>query len=42
MALPRDAFEVVIIGGEIAGNALATLLSRAGRAVLTSAGVAAT
>lgn len=34
MSLPGEAFEVVIIGGGIAGNALATVLSRAGRAVL--------
>ena len=34
MSLPREAFEVVIIGGGIAGNALAAVLARAGRAVL--------
>jgi 2-polyprenyl-6-methoxyphenol hydroxylase-like FAD-dependent oxidoreductase len=34
MSFPREAFEVVIIGGGIADNALATVLARAGRAVL--------
>src|SRR5262245_22517253 len=31
---PREEFDVIIIGGGIAGNALATVLARAGRAVL--------
>src|SRR5438445_9574752 len=34
MPLGQEMFEVVIIGGGIAGNALATVLARAGRAVL--------
>jgi 2-polyprenyl-6-methoxyphenol hydroxylase-like FAD-dependent oxidoreductase len=34
MALSGEAFEVVIIGGGIAGNALAAVLAHAGRAVL--------
>jgi 2-polyprenyl-6-methoxyphenol hydroxylase-like FAD-dependent oxidoreductase len=34
MSLQRDAYEVVIIGGGVAGSALATVLARAGRAVL--------
>jgi len=34
MSFRREAFDVVIIGGGIAGNALATVLARAGRAVL--------
>jgi menaquinone-9 beta-reductase len=34
MSPPREAFDVVIIGGGIAGNALATVLARAGRTVL--------
>ena len=34
MSLQREAYEVVIIGGGIAGNALATVLARGGRAVL--------
>jgi 2-polyprenyl-6-methoxyphenol hydroxylase-like FAD-dependent oxidoreductase len=34
MSPPREAFEVVIIGGGIAGNALAAVLARAGRTVL--------
>src|SRR5262245_9707958 len=34
MPLPQETFEVVIIGGGIAGNALATVLARAGKAVL--------
>ena len=32
--VPREALDVIIIGGGIAGNALATVLARAGRAVL--------
>ena len=31
---PREAFEVIIIGGGIAGNALAAVLAQAGRAIL--------
>jgi 2-polyprenyl-6-methoxyphenol hydroxylase-like FAD-dependent oxidoreductase len=34
MSSSRESFEVVIIGGGIAGNALATVLARAGEAVL--------
>jgi 2-polyprenyl-6-methoxyphenol hydroxylase-like FAD-dependent oxidoreductase len=34
MSSPREAFEVIIIGGGIAGNALAAVLARAGKAVL--------
>jgi 2-polyprenyl-6-methoxyphenol hydroxylase-like FAD-dependent oxidoreductase len=34
MPLPQETFEVIIIGGGIAGNALAAVLARAGRAVL--------
>ena len=34
MSSQRDVFEVVIVGGGIAGNALAAVLARAGRAVL--------
>jgi 2-polyprenyl-6-methoxyphenol hydroxylase-like FAD-dependent oxidoreductase len=34
MSLPREAFDVVIIGGGIAGNSLAAVLARAGKAVL--------
>ena len=34
MSSSRESFEVVIIGGGIAGNALAAVLARAGRAVL--------
>lgn len=34
MSLQGEAFEVVIIGGGIAGNALAAVMARAGRAVL--------
>ena len=34
MPLPQETFEAVIIGGGIAGNALAAVLARAGRAVL--------
>ncbi len=33
-AVPREAFEVIIIGGGIAGSALAAVLAKAGRAVL--------
>lgn len=34
MSSPRAAFEVIIIGGGIAGNALAAVLARAGKSVL--------
>src|SRR4029453_18503905 len=34
MSLPREAFDVVIIGGGIAGNSLAAVLARAGKAIL--------
>jgi 2-polyprenyl-6-methoxyphenol hydroxylase-like FAD-dependent oxidoreductase len=34
VSFPQEAFEVIIIGGGIAGNALAAVLARAGRAVL--------
>ena len=34
VSFPREAFEVIIIGGGIAGNALAAVLAQAGRAVL--------
>lgn len=34
MSSSRESFEVIIIGGGIAGNALAAVLARAGRAVL--------
>jgi 2-polyprenyl-6-methoxyphenol hydroxylase-like FAD-dependent oxidoreductase len=34
MPLSQETFDVVIIGGGIAGNALATVLARAGKAVL--------
>jgi 2-polyprenyl-6-methoxyphenol hydroxylase-like FAD-dependent oxidoreductase len=34
MSLQRRAFDVIIVGGGIAGNALATVLARAGKAVL--------
>lgn len=34
MALRHETFDVVIIGSGIAGSALATVLSRAGKAVL--------
>ncbi len=34
VSIPREAFEVIIIGGGIAGNALAAVLAQAGRAVL--------
>jgi len=34
MPLPQQTFEVIVIGGGIAGNALAAVLARAGRAVL--------
>jgi hypothetical protein len=33
MSIPREAFEVIIIGGGIAGDALAAVLAGAGRAV---------
>ena len=34
MRLSQEKYDVVIIGGGIAGNALATVLARTGRAVL--------
>jgi 2-polyprenyl-6-methoxyphenol hydroxylase-like FAD-dependent oxidoreductase len=34
MSIPREAFEVIIIGGGIAGDALAAVLAGAGRVVL--------
>src|SRR5262245_33510559 len=34
MPSPQDTFEVIITGGGIAGSALASVLARAGRAVL--------
>jgi 2-polyprenyl-6-methoxyphenol hydroxylase-like FAD-dependent oxidoreductase len=34
MSSSRESFQVVIVGGGIAGNALATVLARAGKAVL--------
>src|SRR5215813_5296873 len=34
MPLPQQTFEVIVIGGGIAGNALAAVLAQAGRAVL--------